>query len=99
MLIVGGRLEQKDLDGIPKQSTKVEIISPGTGRKIDHCLIKSLPDGRSGHTINWPLGTEQLATVCGGGPWTPNTLSSCIEVKTDGSWVTSHSLENKRLRK
>ena len=99
MLIVGGSFDLSH----EKQTTKVEIISPGTGRKIDHCLIQPLPVGRSGHNINWPLGTGQLPIVCGGGQQTwreqdTTTLKSCIMLQSDGSWITSRNLKNQRLR-
>ena len=81
MLIVGGWA-----DG--GASTKVEIISPGTGKQIDHCLIKSLPERRDSHTIS-------KGTVCGGD--SSGTQSNCIEMQQDGTWK-KFSLNNRRFR-
>ena len=81
MLIVGGYADRA-------ASTKVEIISPGTGKQIDHCLIQSLPEGRESHTIS-------MGTVCGGD--TSATRSNCIEMQQDGTWK-KFSLNNQRFR-
>jgi len=67
----------------------VEVFSPTDDKKS--CVLPSLPDERSGHTMD-------SLEICGGcaDPDHPcGTMTTCINF-TSGQWVTSHALLERR---